>query len=77
MKAGHENTQMAICLVCYKEKKSKFWLSRFNKSTVQQHLSSTHKDQCNVEKEIVPANTLAAKDAMFGYQKLMESKQSA
>ena len=45
-KAGHEKTRLAICLDCYESSKAnpekKFWLTRFNQSTIDSHSNRIH-----------------------------------
>lgn len=40
--AGHEKTQTAICLLCFKQyqkdPQKKFWFSRYNKSSMKDHM---------------------------------------
>ena len=42
-KAGHQNTRSAICLLCYqqykKDQKKKFAFSRFNQSSLKEHMN--------------------------------------
>lgn len=69
-KHGHEKTPIAICLACFGKGKKKFWLSRCNPSSVNGHLSSTHKGENISRDQVVAGDTPAAKEAMQVYQRM-------
>ena len=71
---GHKNTKMAICLECFEAKKSKFWLSRYNQSTVKEHIKTTHKDSISAAR-VVQEDALTAKDAVKEYERLTKSSR--
>ena len=68
-KHGHENTKMAFCLSCFRTNKPRFWLSRYNKSTIASHLKHVHKGDMTIEEDVVEENSPAAKDALAAYQR--------
>ena len=65
---------MAICLICYnkpREEKEKFWLTRFNGSSVKSHFA-THKSERGVsDKMIVSEHSFQAAEAMKEYRRIM------
>lgn len=69
-KHGHSKTPMAFCLVCFKEKKKKFWLSRYNSSSVKSHMQHTHKAEPISHEKVVSETSPAAKEALKAYEKL-------
>ena len=70
---GHKNTKIAICLECFEAKKTKFWLSRYNQSTVKDHIRTTHKGSISAAR-IVPEDAIGAKDAMNEYERQTKSR---
>ena len=36
-RGGHGKTKTALCMSCYDKHKGKFWLSRFNSTTIRTH----------------------------------------
>ena len=70
---GHKNTKIAICLECFEAKKTKFWLSRYNQSTVKDHIRTTHKGSISADR-IVHEDAIGGKDAMNEYEHQTKSR---
>ena len=52
---GHSNTHQGVCITCHDKKRSKYILSRYNKSFIDRHITTVHnKDETKVE--ILPAD---------------------
>eukprot|EP00794_Sanderia_malayensis_P002259 gene2259-2590_t len=71
-KSGHINTKLGFCLKCFEDKKDKFWLSRYHKSTITQHIKTTHKGKEFDAQLIVPENSIMARDAHKEYTRIQE-----
>ena len=72
-KGGDDKTSIAICLQCFQDKKKKFWLSRYNLSTVRSHLEKTHKCYCEDVSQngtVVNGDAICAREAMKEYNKI-------
>ncbi|XP_065055039.1 uncharacterized protein LOC135683655 [Rhopilema esculentum] len=76
VRSGYETTQIAICLKCFQDQKPKFWLSRFNQSTVKKHMETSHGNHNISSKDIVPGNAIAAAEAMRKYSEISKLKIS-
>ena len=74
VRSGYETTQIAICLKCFQDQKPKFWLSRFNQSTVKKHMETSHGNHNISSKDIVPGNAIAAAEAMRKYSEISKLK---
>ena len=56
----------------FKKKRKKFWLTRYNSSTINGHISFIHKDDEVTTADVVPADAPQAKEAFRLYKSLQE-----
>ena len=70
-KGGHERAVLGVCLACFKSKRSRFTISRYNESQVKRHIESVHKGKFV---EVVGINDPKAKDAKKALEYSVERK---
>ena len=66
---------MAFCMKCFENKKKKFWLSRYNTSTIKQHINTTHKGENVAASMVVPGNSVKAKEALKEFERVKMIKE--